>query len=89
MVGVALADQSAHLAARRRGELAEVEATAAGAKELAEARLAEIGRLVAQIPAAGGPLRGWLRGWLRDPGDESAHAAGTQPLGLHPSAGPP
>ena len=44
---------AAEAEARHRGELAEVEASAAGAKELAEARLAEIGRLVAQIPATG------------------------------------
>lgn len=34
---------------RHRGELAQSEAAAIGAKELAEARLEEIGRLVAQM----------------------------------------
>ncbi|MHB1712148.1 MAG: hypothetical protein ACYCV7_12205 [Acidimicrobiales bacterium] len=49
---------AAEAEARHRGELAEVEATAVGAKELAEARLAEIGRLVAQLSTAGGSPRG-------------------------------
>ncbi|MHB1712779.1 MAG: hypothetical protein ACYCV7_15505 [Acidimicrobiales bacterium] len=64
---VALEDQAAHLAELHRGELAtllaEARATAAETEpchrgELAEARLAEIGRLVTQLPAAGGSPRG-------------------------------
>jgi len=45
---------AAEAEARHRGELAEARAAAVGAKELAEARLEEIGRLVGQISAAGG-----------------------------------
>jgi len=40
---------AAEAEARHRGELAEAQAAAIGAKELAEARLEEIGRLVAQM----------------------------------------
>jgi len=49
---------AAEAEARHRGELAEAQAAAVGAKELAEARLEEIGRLVAQIETAGRLNRG-------------------------------